>query len=310
MPHFIQAKSILNKTKRRDSWFLDDYTINPYSGCSFNCLFCYIRGSKYGVHMEEKLAVKENAAALLDKALTLRARKGQYGYIVLSSATDPYLQIEKDTRITRVLLEVILKHRFPLHVITRSDLIVRDFDLLDEIKNQAILPSDLTGLAPSGVLITFSFSTTNDAIAHIFEPGATPPSARLNAMARCLSGDFHTGVSLMPLLPYISDTSKHLHEMMGSFQRVGARYVMPASLTLFGNGPSGSKVLVMRAISKHFPDLTEKYRRFFEGKTAMPDYYLDALQKKMKELSRQYALPDSIIDWPQTTPEADSEALS
>ena len=75
MPQLIQAKTILNKTKRRDPWFLDDYTVNPYSGCSFNCLYCYIRGSKYGTHMEEKLAVKENAPALLDKALALRARK-------------------------------------------------------------------------------------------------------------------------------------------------------------------------------------------------------------------------------------------
>ncbi|WP_339810542.1 hypothetical protein [uncultured Imperialibacter sp.] len=75
MPQLIQAKTILSKPKRRDPWFLDDYTINPYSGCSFNSLFCYIRGSKYGIHMEEKLAVKQNAATLLDKALFLLARK-------------------------------------------------------------------------------------------------------------------------------------------------------------------------------------------------------------------------------------------
>src|SRR5690606_19744524 len=120
MPHDIQAKSILNKTKRRDPWFLDDYTVNPYSGCSFNCLFCYIRGSKYGINMAEKVSVKENAAELLDKALAARAKKGQYGIIVLSSATDPYLHFEKETQLTRRLLEVILRHKFPVHVITRS----------------------------------------------------------------------------------------------------------------------------------------------------------------------------------------------
>src|SRR5436189_3872054 len=107
MPNFIDVKSILNKTKRRDAWFLDDYTINPYSGCSFNCLYCYIRGSKYGTHMEKKLSVKTNAVELLDKQLKNRAKKGQYGIIVLSSATDPYLQFEKDMQLTRRLLEVI-----------------------------------------------------------------------------------------------------------------------------------------------------------------------------------------------------------
>ena len=75
MPREIQVKSILNKTKRRDSWFLDDYTINPYSACSFNCLFCYIRGSKYGEHMEDKLSVKSNALEVLDKQLKNRAKK-------------------------------------------------------------------------------------------------------------------------------------------------------------------------------------------------------------------------------------------
>src|SRR5882672_9052733 len=134
MAREIQVKSILNKTKRRDPWFLDDYTINPYSGCSFNCLYCYIRGSKYGLHMEEKLGVKANALELLEKALTLRARNGQHGIIVLSSATDPYLQLEKNYRLTRQILELILKHRFPLHVITKSDLVMRDFDLLLEIE--------------------------------------------------------------------------------------------------------------------------------------------------------------------------------
>src|SRR5258706_4490706 len=108
MPHEIQVKSILNKTKRRDPWFLDDYTLNPYSGCSFNCLYCYIRGSKYGIHMEEKLAVKTNAAELLEKQLRNLAKKNKYGGIVLASATDPYLQIEKEIGITRRLLKVSL----------------------------------------------------------------------------------------------------------------------------------------------------------------------------------------------------------
>ena len=88
----ITVKSGLNKTKRRDPWFLDDYTLNPYSGCSFNCTFCYIRGSKYGEHMEQKLAMKANLLEVLDKQLSLHARKGRYGIIVLSSATDAYLQ--------------------------------------------------------------------------------------------------------------------------------------------------------------------------------------------------------------------------
>src|SRR6267142_1819031 len=191
MPHEIQVKSILNKTKRRDPWFLDDYTLNPYSGCSFNCLYCYIRGSKYGIHMEEKLSVKVNALALLEKALTLRSRKGQYGIIVLSSSTDPYLQIEKEYRLTRQILELILKYRFPVHIITKSDLVVRDFDILREIDRHAILPADLQDKLVHKVCITFSFSTLDDQIGKLFEPGATPPTQRLITLRRALQEGFH-----------------------------------------------------------------------------------------------------------------------
>ncbi|RAW01203.1 radical SAM family protein [Pseudochryseolinea flava] len=77
----ITVKWILNKKKKRDSWFLDDYTLNPYEGCSFNCQYCYVRGSKYGENMAETLSVKINGAEVLDRQLAFRAKKNQYGII-------------------------------------------------------------------------------------------------------------------------------------------------------------------------------------------------------------------------------------
>src|SRR5258708_14067987 len=202
MPLEISAKTILNKKKKPDEWFLDDYTINPYSGCSFNCLYCYIRGSKYGIHMEKKLSVKENALMILEKQLIRRARKKQYGIIVLASATEPYLQIEKELGLTRKILELILKYRFPVHIITKSDLVVRDFDLLKEIDKQAIFPRDLKTEFDHKVFITFSFSTLDDQLGKMFEPGATPPSLRHQMLRTAIHEGFHAGVSLMPLLPF------------------------------------------------------------------------------------------------------------
>ncbi|HZI53399.1 MAG TPA: hypothetical protein VFD56_06845, partial [Chitinophagaceae bacterium] len=80
MPHEKQVKTVLNKHKKRDSWFLDDYSVNPYEGCSCNCLYCYIRGSKYGANMDDGLAVKANALEILEKQLAARAKKNQYGF--------------------------------------------------------------------------------------------------------------------------------------------------------------------------------------------------------------------------------------
>ena len=291
----IEVKSILNKKKKRDEWFLDEYTVNPYSACSFNCLYCYIRGSKYGTFMEEKLSVKKNAAELLEKQLSLRARKNQYGFIVLSSATDPYLQAEEKYLLTRKLLEIILKYHFPVHIITKSDLVTRDFDLLKKIGEQAILPKDLKDKISSGCIITFSFSTTDERIAKIFEPGATPPALRLEAMKNAAENNFKTGVSLMPVLPFISDTTENLEKMFALFKDSGAKYILPSSLTLFGNGEHDSKTLVLNAVKKHFPEFEGKYRFLFGNNYETDFNYRKEFYQKIKMMQEKSKIKNSIL---------------
>ena len=292
MAREIHAKTVLNRKKKRDPWFLDDYTFNAYSGCAFNCLYCYIRGSKYGVHMENNLGVKVNAIEVLEKQLALRARKGDHGIIVLSSATDPYLKIEKDYELTREALKVILKYQFPVHIITKSDLVTRDFDLLEEIDSTAILPYDLKGLN-RGALITFSFSTLDDEVSKIFEPGATKPMDRLEAAKAAKSNGFKTGISMMPLLPYISDTDESLQSMFHTFSAIPVDYIFPAAITLFGEGKADSKTLTMNAIQKHYPDLYPKYQKLFQS-GYLPYTYKNEVDRRTKMLSNQYGIQNFI----------------
>lgn len=291
----IQVKTVLNKTKRRDSFFLDDYTLNPYSGCSFNCRYCYIRGSKYGEHLEMKTSVKANAPQLLEKQLRHKAQKGQYGIIVLASATDPYLHFEEELELTRRLLKIIAFYRFPVHIITKSPLVERDFDILQQINNGAILPADLQGKLNHSAIITFSFSTVNDAIGAIFEPGAPPPSKRVEALQKAAQAGFKTGVSLMPLLPYITDTAEHLDEMYITLKQAGTQYIFPATITLFGNGKSDSRTLVFSAIEKHYPHLLQKYEQLLGSAEYLPQYYNQAFAQKAKQLAQQYQIPQSIL---------------
>jgi len=244
--------------------------------------------------MEEKLSVKSNAVEVLDKQLYNRAKKNQHGIIVLSSATDPYLQLEKEIQLTRKILEVILKHRFPVHIITKSDLVLRDLDLLEEINKNAILPEDLRDKLSDKVFITFSFSTLDPGIAKIFEPGATVPEKRLQTMRTVLNHGFHSGVSMMPLLPYITDTGENLDYMFRVFKESGAKYLFPASLSLFGNGPGDSKTLMLRAIEKHYPHLKMKYENFFAQSMSMPGYYSNALKKKTDELLKVHGIKSSL----------------
>ena len=292
MAREILAKTVLNRKKKRDPWFLDDYTFNPYSGCAFNCLFCYIRGSKYGVHMENSMGVKVNSIEILDKQLALRARKGDHGFILLSSATDPYLKIEKDYQLTREALKVILRYRFPVHIITRSDLVTRDFDLLEEIDRNAILPDDLKGLK-HGTLITFSFSTLDHAIARIFEPGATLPSDRLKAVHAAKIKGFKTGISMMPLLPFITDTEESLQSMFESFSAVPVDYIFPATITLFGEGKADSKTLMMNAIQKHYPNLYPEYQKLFKS-GYLPHTYKNEVDHRTQLLGNQYGIQNFI----------------
>ncbi|MGH1384416.1 radical SAM protein [Kordia sp.] len=291
----IEVKSVLNKTKKRDAWFLDDYTFNPYQSCSYNCLYCYIRGSKYGSNLATSLSVKVNAIELLEKQLKKRAEKGEYGFIVLSSVTDPYINIEEEYQLTRKALEVILKYKFPVHIITKSTMVERDFDILKEIHQQAILPKDLQQKLSGGTLLTFSFSTVDDAIGKIFEPGAPRPSQRIEALQKAIQAGFHSGVSMMPLLPFITDTTAHLEKLFNTFKNCGANYVMPATLTVFGNGKADSKVLMLNAIKKHFPELEARYLKYFSNSHQLPEYYRNAFYLKMKELSKTYNIKDRII---------------
>ncbi|MCU0434649.1 MAG: radical SAM protein [Bacteroidia bacterium] len=295
MPASIEVKTVLRKTKHRDGWFLDDYTLNLYSSCSFNCLYCYIRGSKYGINLAEKLTRKSNALELLEKQLALRARKNQHGIVVLSSATDPYLPTDEKYLLTREALKLLLKFRFPVHVITKSPAVERDFDLLQEIDAIAVIPTDLATRLKRGTLLTFSFSTLHTETGKRFEPGAPDPQLRLAALKNAAAAGLHTGVSLMPLLPFISDTGDQLINYYQTFSKAGAAYLFPATLTLHGNLPEHSKTLVLAAVAQHYPQLLPKYQKWFQHADQMPLRYRDAFYQRVNELSRIYKLPMSAL---------------
>ncbi len=245
--------------------------------------------------MDRSVATKENAIEVLDKQLALRARKEQFGIIVVSSATEPYSQFEEELQTTRKILERILHYRFPVHVITRSNMVTRDFDVLKEIDTKAILPRDLEGRLDHKAMITFSFSTLDDKVAKIFEPGGTPPTLRLEALKASVEAGFHSGVSLMPLLPFISDTVEHLEEFYSTFAEAGAKYILPASITLFGDGPAASKTLTIRAVEKHFPELADNWRKLFVYGYQIDKNYDKALVERIYGVKRKYNIPDSIL---------------
>ena len=291
---YKEVKSILNKHKKRDSWFLDEYSINPYEGCGFNCTYCYVHGSKYGENLGERIVIKKDAADILDRQLNTRAKKNEFGFIALGSATDVYMQIEEEIGLTRELLKIILKYRFPVFISTKSELIKRDVDLLKQIDETAILPEDLRQNPGRGVIISFSFSTLDDTLARHIEPGAPTPQKRLDTLKHCSDTGFLCGVNAMPLLPFITDTDAELEKIIAAARQFKANFILIAGLTLFGNNERDSKQLVFRFLRNHYPHLIEKY----EGMYSSVDYsswqYQQQLKRRADALCEKYKINNSI----------------
>lgn len=289
-----QVKSVLNKHKQRDSWFLDDYSVNPYEGCTCNCQYCYIRGSKYGENMEDKLAVKVNAPEILERQLANRARKGQYGIVVVGSATDAYMPHENEWKMTQRFLELLLKYRFPVFLSTRCTLIFRDLDLLKEIDRAAILPEDLRDKLNRGVILCTSVSTMSDEIAKTLEPGAALPSARMKLVERLKEEGFLVGVNAIPVLPLISDSGEELEKLISAASQHSADFILVGGLTLFGEGPADSKTLYFKFLERHYPQLVQEYHQLYGNNFYPPRKYQNELQVQVNRLCAKYRISSSI----------------
>jgi DNA repair photolyase len=257
------VKSVLNKHKKRDSWFLDDYSVNAYEGCSCNCQYCYIRGSKYGENMEDGLVVKSNVLEVLEKQLQFRVKKNQYGIVCIGSGTDAYIHHEEKLCMTQGILRLLLKYRFPVFISTKCNLIIRDIELLKEIDKAAILPDDLKNTLQRGVILSVSVSSMNQQIAATLEPGAIKPIQRMELVRRFKQEGFLAGVNAIPTLPFISDTEEELEKTIAAAKEYGADYILIGGLTLFGTAPADSKTLYYKFLERYNPPLIEKYKTLY-----------------------------------------------
>ncbi|MGE0589788.1 MAG: radical SAM protein [Cyclobacteriaceae bacterium] len=289
----VLVKSVLNKKKKRDSWFLDEYTLNPYEGCSFNCVYCYVRGSKYGTNMEEVLAVKSNALEVLERQLAFRVKKNQFGIIALASATDPYIPQEEDHKMTRGFLELILKFRFPVLIVTKSTMVLRDADLLAQIDKEAILPEDLKGRVP-GAIISFSISTLDETLAKRLEPGAPLPKQRLHTMQQLRQMGLTSGLNCIPMLPFISDSETEMERMIVAAKEHYASYILMGGLTLFGDNPGDCKPRYYKFLNESYPHLVPEYRKLYRIFPMPKKDYTLQLDQTVKRLSAKHGIPNQI----------------
>lgn len=234
--HFVNAKGILTGNGGH-------YGMNIYRGCSHGCIYCDSRSRCYQfTHRFEDIEVKQNAPELLEKALKSKRKKCMIGTGAMS---DPYIHYEEKIKLTRKCLEVILKNGFGVAIQTKSDRILRDIDLLDEINRSA------------KCVVQMTLTTYDDELCQILEPNVCNTRRRIEVLEKLQKRGIPTIVWMTPILPFINDTEENIAAILNECVRTGVKGIIN-----FGMGLTlreGSREYYYAALDKHFPGMKERY---------------------------------------------------
>lgn len=238
---FIKAKSILSKVKNApDNWFGLTYNMNLYRGCQHQCIYCDSRSECYRINDFSKIQVKENAIDLLHKELKSKQLKGTIG---TGSMNDPYMPIEAEVLHMQKALEVIYYHKFPVHILTKNILVLRDIELIKAISK-------------TYAVVSFTITTTNNELSKVIEPAASLPSERFEAIRELSNSGINCGVYLMPVLPFITDSYENIVGIVEKAKSCGAKFIVGSmGMTLRDR----QRDYYYEKLEKYYPGLKAKY---------------------------------------------------
>ena len=254
------------------------WQINTYRGCEFGCKYCYARYThefmemRNGLDFERKIYVKKHGAWLLRQELR-QVRAGQS--IAIGTATDPYQPAERKFGITRAVVEEFARHEgLSLGLVTKSDLILRDLDLLRAIA------------AKNRLSIHMTITTFDVNLARLLEPRAPRPDLRFSAVKKLVSAGISTSVNCAPILPGITDSPKDLEKVVRAAAEAGARTV--AAIPLFLK-PCSEKIF-MPFLQDHFPHLVPQYKTRYADRAFLPLEYKRRVSALVKRLCLLYGI--------------------
>ena len=239
---FIPAKTILSGYAEHNNWFGCNYNMNIYKGCSHDCIYCDSRSECYRVENFDEVRAKANALEIIARELRGKRRGGVIGTGAMS---DPYNPQEREYRFTRGALELIdASRRFGISIATKSDLIVRDLDVLTAINRH------------SSVLVKLTVTTSDDELCEKIEPNVAKPSARFRALKKLADQGIFAGILLMPVLPFIEDNPDNIAAIIKAAAENGAKFIYPAfGVTLRQN----QRIWYYQKLDEKFPGLKQKY---------------------------------------------------
>lgn len=286
--HFVSAKSIL--TTRPCG-------MNVYRGCSHGCVYCDSRSKCYHfTHDFEDIEVKQNAPELLEEALRKKRKRCVIG---TGSMCDPYIPIEKELCLTRRCLEIIDRYSFGAAVLTKSDLVLRDLDLLSSINKKA------------KAVVQMTITTADDELCKILEPGVCPTSRRVQVLRECKERGIPTVVWLSPLLPFINDTRENTDAIFESCAEAGVKAILCFGIGLTlreGNREYFYAALERAALrDSRFAGMKERYQKtlgYSYMATSPRDKNLMARLARLCEESGIMLGTDSVFKWMEEFPAA------
>jgi len=275
----IQAKVLLSHVKQPDTWFGLKYNMNLYRGCQHRCIYCDSRSECYQIEdFDGEVLVKANAIELLHEEL---ARKRAKGTIGLGSMNDCYMPLEREVNLTGRALKVIAEFGFPVHVMTKSDLVLRDLDTLAEIGR-------------CYATVSFTVTTADDELSKKLEPGAALVSDRFRAMRVIADRGIQTGVSLMPVLPFIEDDEENIAAIVRQTHEHGGTYIIPS----FGmTTRDRQRAYYYARLDELFPGLRRKYEWAFGDRYHCPANNADRLARAFYELCERYGIAPRIVPY-------------
>jgi len=254
----IQCKTLLTKSRLPEA----DYCINPYVGCLHGCVYCYACFMKRFTSHDEPwgyfLDVKINAPEIVARELT---RKPKRGVVLLGSVTDAYQPVEQKYRLTRAILEILLQHDFPVFVLTKSDLVVRDLDLFKQFSKCEV-----------GLTIT----TTDQKIARNFELHSSVPQQRIKALETLHRSGITTYAFIGPILPELTNLEAIFIAIQGKVD-----FVMAESLNL----KCGNWENIQNLLGSKYPHLLSLYQSRF------PRTYWEQIERELRTLSEKFKIP-------------------
>ena len=268
----ITAKTMLSRVRQPDTWFGLTYSMNLYRGCSHGCIYCDSRSMCYGIDDLADVAVKENAVEVLRAELSGRRTKGTIG---TGGMNDPYQPVENELCVTRRALEEIDRFGFPLHVMTKSDLVCRDIGLLRSIGRR------------NYAAVSITITTASDELAGKLEPAAPTPTERFGAIRMLASQGVYVGVTMMPLLPWICDGDENVAAIVRRAAECGASYIVPwFGMTLRDR----QRWYFYDRLDRSFPGLRRRYSRRYGKRYYCASPRADELDRAFHGLCGEYGI--------------------